>query len=404
MTTDDESPTPGPGPADFRHPEELPVRDAEARARLMEGRSWNELLDRLRDAGMVIQRPLSPDTPLDKAEGYRYLARITRAALDTFLERNDPHHPELFRVVHETVKLGADNPNNVYQHATIDGDLEYVIRGFRGTVHYLTFATQEGHYGRAIGMPSSGFLDAQDLELGPDGSFEIRVSRKEQPGNWLPMTPASGTLIIRQTRLDWDREVLADLRVERVGPPVAPKPLTPEDVDEAFAFAGRMVAGGAMMFATWAEGFLEHVNELPRFDQELSNSLGGVKDIVYHHSYWRLAPGEALVVETPLVECDHWSFAIQNHWMESLDYRHHRIHLNSKTASPKPDGSLKLIVAHADPGHRNWIETAGHGHGTMCFRWVRPAGGDPPTPATRVVPLDDLRAEHDHAAAGGWGS
>jgi len=356
----------------------------------MAGRSWEELLDRLRDAGQVIQREGAPDTPLDRAEGYRYLARITRAALDTFLERNDPYNPTLFQVVGETVKLGADNPNNVYQHATIDGGLEYVIRGNRGSVHYLTFATQEGHYGRAMGMPSSGFLDASELELGPEGSFEIKVSAKEQPGNWLPMTPATGTLIIRQTRLDWDQEVLADIHLERVGDPVRPGPLTPEAVDEAFTFAGRLVAGGAMMFATWAEGFLGHVNELPRFDQELSNSLGGVKDIVYHHSYWRLAPDEALVIETPLIDCDHWSFAVQNHWMESLDYRFHRIHLNTKTAALEDDGTLRLVVAHRDPGHPNWIETASHPHGTMCFRWVRPAA-DPPKPATRVVPLDELR-------------
>lgn len=365
------------------------MTDDYARARLMDGTSWNELLDRLRDAGMVIQRAQAPSTPLDRAEGYRYLARLTRAALDTFLERGDPYNPTLFRVVHETVKMGADNPDNVYQHATIDGSLEYRITGTRGTVHYLTFATQEGHYGRAIGMAPTGFLDASELDLGPGGSFEIVVSAKQQPGNWLPMTPATGTLIIRQTRLDWGGEVLADVKLERIGDPVPPKALTPEAVDEAFSFASRLVAGGAMMFATWAEGFMDHVNALPRFDQALSDSLGGVRDIVYHHSYWRLDPDEALVIETTPVPCDHWSFALQNHWMESLDYRHHRISVNSKTAVLEGDGSVRIVVAHRDPGHANWLRTAGHEHGTMCFRWVR-AGDDPPTPTTRVVRIGDL--------------
>lgn len=363
--------------------------DDRARQRLMDGTSWSELLDGLKMAGGVIQRELSPATPLDRAEGYRYLARLTRAALDTFLERGDPYNPTLFRVVHETVKMGADNPDNVYQHATIDGNLEYRLTGTRGTVNYLTFATQEGHYGKAIGMAPTGFLDARDLELGPDGTFEIVLSAKEQPGNWLPMTPATGTLIIRQTRLDWAGEQLAHVELDRIGDPVPPAPLTPEFVDEAFQYAARLVAGGAMMFATWSEGFLKHVNQLPRFDQALSDSLGGVRDIVYHHSYWRLAEDEALVIETTPVPCDHWSFTLGNHWMESLDYRHHRITLNTKTATPESDGSVRIVVSHDDPGHPNWLETAGHAHGTMCFRWVR-AGDDPPTPTTRVVKRAEL--------------
>jgi len=37
----------------------------------------------------------------------------------------------------------------------------------------------------------------------------------------------------------------------------------------------------------------------------------------------------------------------------------------------KHNGSLKIIVAHEEPGRPNWIETAGHQQGTMCFRWIR---------------------------------
>ena len=54
----------------------------------------------------------------------------------------------------------------------------------------------------------------------------------------------------------------------------------------------------------------------------------------------------------------------------------------------EPDGSLRIIVAHEDPGHPNWIETTGHGQGTMCFRWIRADAH--PEPACRVVKHSEL--------------
>ena len=77
------------------------------------------------------------------------------------------------------------------------------------------------------------------------------------------------------------------------------------------------------------------------------------------------------------------NFQLNNYWMESLDYRFFTIHLNQHTAVKLPDGSVRLIVAHRDPGVPNWIDTVGHSSGTMCFRWVRADAH--PVPRTRVV-------------------
>ena len=128
--------------------------------RILNGTTWNDLLDRLRDAGQVIQREGSPTSAFDRAEGYRYLTRILRAALQTFVEHADPLAPVLQRVVHETAKMGADNPDNYYLNAAISGEHRYRIWGDRGSVHYLSFGTQIGHYGKGAGMPPSGHLES----------------------------------------------------------------------------------------------------------------------------------------------------------------------------------------------------------------------------------------------------
>lgn len=366
-----------------------------ATQRVMDGTSWAELCDTLKAAGQIVQD--GPDDPLTRAEGYRYLSRILRAALQTFVEHNDPRAPVLQRVVHETAKMGADNPDNVYLNAAISGQHAYRITGTRGTVHFLSFATQIGHYGRGNGMPPTGQIDTSELSVREDGTFEVIVARERperlEPGqSWLPMTAESGTLIVRQSRLD-PKETIAELRIERIAPAgerATPAPLTPAMLDEGLQSSAMLVRGASMLFASWARMFQAHINELPRFDPEISNRFGGLADIAYYHSYWRLADDEALVIDATPPRCDHWNFQLNNHWMESLDYRYHRIHVNTATATLRDDGSVRIVVAHRDPGVPNWIETTGHTFGTMCFRWVRPEG-EPPQPRTRVVKLAEVK-------------
>jgi hypothetical protein len=151
------------------------------------------------------------------------------------------------------------------------------------------------------------------------------------------------------------------------------------------------VAGASMMFARWAKGFQDHVNTLPLFDQKRSDDAGGDPKIRYYHSYWQLAADEALVITVKPPPCQHWNFQLNNHWMESLDYRYFQVHVNDHSATYEADGSVRIVVAHEDPHHPNWLQTVGHPQGTMCFRWFHAAHH--PAPQTRVVKLADLRAE-----------
>jgi hypothetical protein len=365
-----------------------------AAERIVSGRAWDEFCETLKAAGAALHYPGTPRNAFDQAEGYRYLSRLTRAGLMAFVEHADPRAPVLHRVAHETVKLGSDNPDNYYQTAAIHGDWDYRISGRRNTVRYLGFGTQAGHYGEGGGMPPTGYVEAGELEISDDGRFELMVSSRPHEGNWLPMTAETRTLIVRQTFADRETEKPADLHIERIGCPEdekRPRPLTPEQLDEGLKSASTLVAGASLLFARWARGFQKHSNALPRFDPDVSLQAGGDPNIAYFHSHWALAPDEALVIEAMPPECEHWNFQLNNYWMESLDYRYHQIHTNKHLAETEADGSVRLVVAHEDPGLPNWLETAGHTSGTMCFRWIGAA--EHPEPRTRVVTLAALRAE-----------
>jgi hypothetical protein len=56
----------------------------------------------------------------------------------------------------------------------------------------------------------------------------------------------------------------------------------------------------------------------------------------------------------------------------------------------EPDGSWRIVVASKDPGHPNWLTTAGHDRGLLWFRWFLPSE-TPARPAARVVKLADVR-------------
>lgn len=362
----------------------------DSNARVMNGQAWADFCDTLKEAGELVNAEAAPNDAFNRAEGYRYLTRMLRAGLESFLEFGDPAFPSLRCPVHETIKMGADNPDNYYQSASINPEHDYKITGTRGTVDYLGFGTVINRYSTGGGMKTDGFLDSRDMAIDPDGRLEVIVSQNEQPGNWLPMGPETNSINVRQTFQDRDREIRAEIKIERIGAQNdRPQALTPEKLDRGLQGAVQFLKNTTGLFEGWAEGFLATTNEVAAADQNFCQAIGGDPNIYYFHSAWALADDEALVIEARTIpECQTWNFVLQNWWMESLDYRHHQIHFNKHTARYEADGSVKIIVAHTDPGHANWVETAGHNRGTLCWRWIG-ATEHPPVSAT-VVKLAQL--------------
>ena len=296
---------------------------------------WSTFCAALARAGAQILRPDAPADPLTRAEGYRYLARLTRGALESCVEFADPEAPGFYSLSHETLKIGADNPDNFYQNASLDGRLD--LRDQRHARHRALPRLQ--HQGRAAtarraGLAPTGFIDSTTLAVGADGRFELIVSATPHEGNWLPMTAGD---------VDADRAPDVPRSHERSGapssrsrairPPSRRSRSTRRRSRRGSRNAARFVEGTARVFADWARDFAAHPNALPRQDQQRYLAAGGDPSIHYYHGYYRLGPDEALVVEVPRVPpCESWNLQINNHWMESIDYRYHRAHVNKHTA------------------------------------------------------------------------
>ncbi|MFT5443564.1 MAG: hypothetical protein ACI8W3_002614 [Myxococcota bacterium] len=318
------------------------------------------------------------------------MSRLTRVALESYIEFADPEFPVLRRPAHETVKIGADNPDNYYQSAAISGEFDYRIRGKRNTVHYLGMGTYFGNYGSDGRMGQSGYIEGVDLKMDDDDHFEIILScNEQQPGkNWLRMEADTSSLIVRQTFQDRKTEVIADLEIERIGADGGAVPITPEKVDEGLAAASNYVLGTASLFTDWTESFARYPNELRLLDPAIAKAAHGDPNICYYHGYWEVEPGQALVIVATPPPCDYWNFQLNNYWMESLDYRYHPIDINHHGANYESDGAVRIIISHQKPSTGNWIDPASHVRGTMCLRWIR--AKTHPKPTCTLVQQSDL--------------
>lgn len=347
---------------------------------------WRDFCAQLADAGEVLSRPSAPTSALDQAEGLRYLSRLARTALNMLVDSSDPDFPRLFLLCDDKLKIGADNPDNLYQQCVVRGDREYRITGKRNSVPYFSIGSKANRYAIDGTMASTGEIEFSQMEFGPDGSFEILVSREWKPGNWLPMADDTTLLIVRQTFDDKRTQAPADIAVERISAgPSAPALLTPQVIQQQLAATAAWTRGTANTFANWSEWFKRQPNRIYDGPQEVFQKAGGDPNIWYGHIYFDLQPGEALVIETPVPECRMWNFQIDNWWMESLDHVHQKVWVNNSQVTYQPDGSVVLVCADADPGFGNWVDLAGHRRGTGLWRWINAAEIHVPT--VRVVQL-----------------
>jgi hypothetical protein len=354
------------------------------REAVLSGAAWDQFCDALKEVGKLVLDARAPSDPLDRAEGYRFLMRLVRYGFESFLEYNDPLFPQLHRGSHETIKIIHENPDNLYLGARIDGRSAYRVYGRLGTASWMSFNVHAGAFGSG-GRGTAEAIDARSLEVGPDRSFELFLGGDRRGPNWLPLPPDAGSLIVRQTFADRASERPAQLAIERLGAVGPPEPLAPEQVGFALSATPAMMRALVGMALSWSDDLAQAKNRFAAV-MPAAAAIFRDPDIGFHVAYFELAPDEALVVEVRPPACDYWMFVLSNHWLETLDYTRHRVTLNHHSAVLEPDGSLRVIAAARDPGHPNWLDTAGHARGTLGLRWVG-KGVQDVVPSSRVERL-----------------
>ena len=350
--------------------------------------SWNEFCDSLKEAGTIIKNEELNDPLLDNTEGYRYLTRLLRAGLEMSLEKDDKYFPEFYALCHETAKFGGDNPDNLYQTATIDGSLNYRIWGNKGTVHYLSFITNENRNDEDGTMTKTGELETKDMVFDNKGNFEIFLSQESKQRNCLPMELGTNFVVVRQTFLDKVTEIPATINIECLNGIDKPTKLSIHHMEQGLKKAVNFVKGTSNTFNNWTKIFKEQPNQFSSVEQSMFLDVGGDPSIHYLYGHWALDEGQGLIIRTQIPTCEYWNLHLNNHWLESLDSRYFDICINNASANLESDGSLIVLVSAENPGASNWLDVAHHKSGTMTLRWVN--SDTFPLPETEVINLKDF--------------
>jgi hypothetical protein len=308
------------------------------------------------------------------------------ALMDTYLNRvsGDADHPSFVPCCGYFQHLGSPNPDTVYRRAPVDDAATYRLTGERGDAWQVTIMPFTEM------MQGSTPFDLTDVAHGPDGRFDVVVSRerpRDHDGDWWPLPEGTASLWIRSVSDRWGLERDPRIAITRVDAPARLRP--------SGAVIERQLAALGVMVERIVEYGMHHVDELVEdgFVNQLKTvdyaTSGAMPLQHYHEGVFQLADDEALLVEARLpAGADYFSWSLTDRMLVTLDWTHAQTSLNRSQARVDPDGVLRVVVSAADPGVANWMDTTGYRTGVVQCREI---GSEAvPEIGARIVPLAAL--------------
>lgn len=343
-----------------------------------------------------LQNTWHPEDPAYRADVFRQT--MTSLSYSYFMYFHaTPEHPDWSPLWNPVYTL-QPNPDDIYLHAPLRGDLIYRVSGNRGSCKILSFTTQRAMSGTVDEMPSpSGHNEVDDIDLGIalNEDFEVIFSAEKPAGytgKWAKIDPQAGGMMVRFRSYDWANEVDPSISIECLSP-VPPKPrLTPEQIYAGIQEMAKYPRRKTRLYYGMQNGVKSRVGynvfEPVRY-------AGALAKQVYWPACFQFDDDEALIIETDLpAQRPYWNIQLNDPYFNALEYVYRLSSLNGHTAKVSSDGKFRAVIALTDPGVPNWLDPAGYKEGGIYGRWFDCDSN--PTPNIKRVKLAALR---DHLPA-----
>ncbi|GAA4680953.1 hypothetical protein [Gordonia humi] len=330
--------------------------------------------DAIAEAEALVASARFAESDADRAEGLDYLAGGISSILQ-LARTHSKSHPTFVTSTGPYAKMGLDNPDTIYYHATVEPDATYIVRGVRGSTADLSFQVLRGDYTPTNVPGGDDAFDDRRIPIADDGSFQITFGPAvpdPAPGYFV-LGEGSSMLAVREVYSDWAVQRRGSVTIERVDTVgTAPDDLTEARAARRYAIAASMLKARINTWFNFPKWFYldEPVNTFtaPR------TTPGGLSTQYSSVGHFDLPAGRAMVVTVPRSDAPYQGFQLGSLWYISLDYVNHQTSLNSTQAQVDPDGMIRMVISDRDPGVANWIETTGRRRGILQFRWQRVDG------------------------------
>ena len=338
-------------------------------------RAFHDLLDELR---AVETKFLEADPPLQEADildGYRLTFSLLQVAVNAYVW-GDKDNPRFVDVIGPYLKWGGDNSDAFYQLAPVAPRRTYRITGNRGDSVYLSLTVyggpDDGHYSNRIVQTQNQL----SMEFDADGNFEFMLTELDED---------AVVALTRDYLENPDTDRRATWHIQAVDPPARPH-------DDRADLTRRMRAA-----KTWIAEQLSFIptrisppNEIAEPFPVPQHAYGwSAADAAYAMGAYDLGQDDALVIDGTSPECVFWNLCLWNPFLHTYDYTYERVTLNGAHVRYNDDGSWRIVVSDRDPGHPNWVSTAGRRSGLIWLRWFLPEA-TPQQPQCRVVKVSEV--------------
>lgn len=343
-------------------------------------------------------------SPVEVVEAFRYVTHLVSQGIECFAEA-DPERPRFSSIVTPARKFLGDNADSIYFQAVIRGDRAYRIRGKRTGQAYISFTVHGPDPTGGYNGPVQADINDRDLDIGPDGSYELILSPAgqagEHAGTVIGLQPDARLIVVRnyfeqEVSAHNDPDIAIPLSIEPLVDPGPPAPLDDATYAQRLHDVAAFVRATSVGLRNWeapstAPFSANEMNAVgtPWSFRQSNIPAAGAVDIHYSSGRFDLAPDEALVMEGVMPPGCFTNVVLWNVHMQTFDYRHHRSSLNREQMVLGPDRSYRLVISAQDPGVPNWISTEGHRRGTIFWRFLLP-DADPETPRCRVVKVAEV--------------
>ena len=347
--------------------------------------NWNNFLDQLKMANEVDQYTVAKQP----GEEVTDFLLMNLALAYVMIARADPERPEFFPGANMVLNHSAPNPDNTVYFATIDGNNQYRISGYRGTVHTIEFQVGHNWQGFAETMGgSTQTVKINELDIGEDGYFDILLSQdkpENHKGNWIKLEENSNYVVVRQTGYK-PNERNARLAIENLSPLSSTR--RPPMDQKAF----QKIVDFVKYNANGSLGFLKNVASdavINTFKNYKYDGIAGVKNQVYQQSIYDIPRDQAMILTFNIPDsCSYWNIQTSDFLWQTPDSVYAQTYLNGHIDRSDKDGLTRVVLSHSDPGVANWVDLYDIEKGYILVRWLE--CDDSPLPDINIVAVEDV--------------